>query len=83
MSGFKQILVGSICIAIGQLFFSTNEAIVKYSQLGISQALFGRFGGQFIIAVMWWIFMKPQESTIGMEINHISVIFGQEVLFML
>ena len=66
MSSFKDIVIGSVCVTIGQLFFATNDSIVKYciefNGLKESQLLLGRFGIQFIIAIIWWIAKKPPKS---------------------
>eukprot|EP01083_Nonionella_stella_P182732 658208_1 len=59
-------IVGSLCIACGFICFSTNEMIVKWSQLDVAQLLFGRYCVQFIIACFWWNCKKPK----GSFVNH-------------
>ena len=61
-NSLRNTIIGSLCIAFGQLLFATNEAILKLSSLKESQLLFGRFGIQFIIAIFWWIFKKPSNA---------------------
>eukprot|EP01084_Bolivina_argentea_P165165 286993_1 len=53
-------LIGGVCILIAAVLFETNEAIIKLSNLTVTQLLFGRFVIQFIIAILWWIVNKPE-----------------------
>ena len=55
--------IGSGCVAMGQLLFATNDAIIKLSSMKESQLLIGRFGVQLLIAVSWWIFKKPESAS--------------------
>ena len=61
MTSFKNILIGSVCVATGCLLFATNDAILKYSGLKESQLLIGRFAIQLTIAIIWWTFCKPKQ----------------------
>ena len=62
MSSFRDLIIGSFCIGLCQLLIATNDAIIKFSKMKESQLLFGRFIIEFILAVLWWIFNKPQQS---------------------
>eukprot|EP01084_Bolivina_argentea_P039570 73121_1 len=61
-SSLRNTMIGSGCIAFGQLLFATNDAIIKLSNLKESQLLIGRFGIQFMIAITWWIVRKPTNT---------------------
>ena len=56
---FRATMMGSICVFIGQLLFATNDAIIKLSNVKISQLLVGRSTVCIIIAVLWWLIKKP------------------------
>ena len=58
----RSIVIGSLCIAFGELLFSTNDALVKLSSMQESQCLYGRFGIQLFIAICWWFCNKPKDS---------------------
>eukprot|EP01084_Bolivina_argentea_P314771 545233_1 len=62
-TSLRNTIIGSICIAFGQLLFATNDAIIKLSNMKESQLLIGRFGIQFMIAIFWWVLYKPKNVT--------------------
>eukprot|EP01084_Bolivina_argentea_P306396 529458_1 len=49
-------IIGSAFIVLSQSLFALNDAIVKYSELQLTQLLFGRFGIQLLIAAIYWNF---------------------------
>ena len=57
---FTNTIIGSLCIALSQLLFATNDALLQLSHLKITQFVLFRYVGQLIIAVIWWIFFKPK-----------------------
>ena len=56
---FRETMIGSVCVFLGQLLFATNDAIIKLSGMKISQLLIGRFTICILIAVAWWLIKKP------------------------
>ena len=55
----RNILLGSLCVALSQLFFSGNDVFVKLSNLPESQLLIGRFSLQLLFATIWWNVKQP------------------------
>eukprot|EP01083_Nonionella_stella_P074610 202446_1 len=55
----KWIIIGSICVTISSFLAGINEVIIKASGFSVAQACLGRFGTQFILAVLWWNCAKP------------------------
>ena len=56
---FRETMIGSACVFLGQLLFATNDAIIKLSGMKISQLMIGRFTICILIAVSWWKIKKP------------------------
>ena len=54
----KNTILGSICIFIGQFLYTTNDAIVKISNLKTTQLLIGRIVIQLSVSVLWWMIKK-------------------------
>eukprot|EP01083_Nonionella_stella_P014548 40848_1 len=69
-NSFRSIIVGSCFVTLGQLLFSTNSAIVKYSGLKESQLLFGRFGIHTLISICYWIILKYSSQTHANTFSH-------------
>eukprot|EP01084_Bolivina_argentea_P104474 187063_1 len=59
-SNTRDIIIGSILVALCQLFIGTNDAIVKSCGLGESQILFSRYSIQLCLAIIWWNFRKDK-----------------------
>ena len=62
-SDFTKTMFGVFCLFFGCLSYSTNEAIVKLSNLTLSQLLFGRWTIQFSINILLWNIRKPDSVT--------------------
>ena len=58
-------IIGSLGVAFGFLCFNTNEAIVKWSKLPVSELLFGRYCVQLIIACIWWNLKRPKGTYVN------------------
>eukprot|EP01084_Bolivina_argentea_P014901 27875_1 len=53
----RGIIIGSLCVACAQLFFSINDTIIKLSglySLPESQILFSRYSIQLLLSIIWW-----------------------------
>eukprot|EP01083_Nonionella_stella_P050123 133422_1 len=61
-NSFRDTVIGSIFVTLGQLLFSTNSAMVKYSGLKEAQLLFGRFVIHTLIAICYWIVLRYKGS---------------------
>ena len=59
-SSFRDIMIGSLCVALGQVCFAVNDVLIKLSKLNLSQVMIGKLMSQFIIAVVWWICFRPK-----------------------
>ena len=72
----RNTILGSLCIAMGEICFATSDSLVKISGLKESQLLYCRFGIQLIIAISWWNIKKPTTVIKWYGINQTQIIYG-------
>eukprot|EP01083_Nonionella_stella_P079307 217506_1 len=59
-NSFRNIMIGSFCVALGNVFYAANDVLIKISHLRLSQLILGKLTSQFVIAALWWTFKRPQ-----------------------
>ena len=59
----RDTIIGSLCIALSQLLFASNDVIIKISNLKISQLLISKYIIQLTIAILWWMIKRPSGNT--------------------
>ncbi len=65
MASTRNILIGSVCIALSQFSFGLMEVVVKASDLKIVQFVIVRYSIEMLLASIWWNCRKPRDEKVN------------------
>ena len=63
MASVKNILIGSLCVALSQVTHGLMEVMVKASEMRIAQFVIARYIIELILASLWWKWKTPVHAS--------------------